>query len=224
MKLLLMDACGAAATLALVDTARTPTAFASRALAERAAASMLLPMVRAMLEEEKIALQDVDAITVIHGPGSFTGVRIGMSAAKGLSEGAGKPLIAISRLAVLASLCPSERVYAVLDAGRGEFYVGSYHGLECLREALLTHHELCTAITAAPGVVCVCETRVAEALHELTPCVVAQPTAADAFALAKMAFETRNFADAATLDANYLRRADAEMLEKQRAAQAAKAK
>jgi tRNA threonylcarbamoyladenosine biosynthesis protein TsaB len=139
MKLLLMDACGAAATLALADSARGPAVFAQSTLAERSAAAMLLPAVRDLLAEARVELKDLDAIAVVHGPGSFTGVRIGVSAAKGLSEGSGKPVIAISRLAVLASLCPSERVHPVLDAGRGEFYVGSYRGMECLREDLLTH-------------------------------------------------------------------------------------
>jgi tRNA threonylcarbamoyladenosine biosynthesis protein TsaB len=224
MKILFIDACGAAATLALADSAQTPAVFAEKTLAERSAAAGLLPAVRTLLAEEQWTLSDLDAIAVIHGPGSFTGVRIGVSAAKGLSDGAGKPVIAISRLAVLASLCPSERVRAVLDAGRGEFYVGSYRGMECLREGLLTHEELQASIAESPGIVCVCEQHVAETLHELAPCVVAEPVAADAFALACAAFAEKAFADVATLDANYLRRADAEMLEKQRAAQAAKAK
>jgi hypothetical protein len=61
-------------------------------------------------------------------------------------------------------------------------------------------------------------------LRALEPCIVAEPVAADAFALACAAYTAKDFADVATLDANYLRRADAEMLEKQRAASAAKAK
>jgi tRNA threonylcarbamoyladenosine biosynthesis protein TsaB len=224
MKLLLIDACGAAASLALADSVRGPAVFAQSVLAERAAAADLIPAVRALLAGAQLALSDLDAIAVVHGPGSFTGVRIGVSAAKGLSEGAGRPVIAISRLAVLASLCPSERVHPVLDAGRGEFYVGSYRGQERLREDLMMHEELCALICGAPGVVCVYEPRVAERLHALEPCIVAEPVAADAYPLACAAFTAKAFADVATLDANYLRRADAEMLEKQRAAMAAKAK
>ncbi len=101
---------------------------------------------------------------------SFTGVRIGVSAAKGLSEGAGRPVIAISRLAVLASLCPSERVHPVLDAGRGEFYVGQLqrHWRACGKD-LLTQEELqrgsCDQRRAS---VCVCEARVAERCAQLS--------------------------------------------------------
>jgi tRNA threonylcarbamoyladenosine biosynthesis protein TsaB len=177
-----------------------------------------------LLAEAKLALSDMDAIAVVHGPGSFTGVRIGVSAAKGLSEGAGKPLIAISRLAVLASLCRAERVHPVLDAGRGEFYVGTYRGVECLHEELLTMEGLCSLLAATPGLVCAFEPHVAERLRELSPCVVPEPVARDAYALACAAFTAGSFADAATLDGNYLRRADTEMLERQRAAAAAKAK
>jgi len=221
MKLLLIDTCSAAGTIALTDA----TGISARhTLAERSAAADLLPAIRTLLEDKQIVLNDLDAIVVVHGPGSFTGVRIGVSAAKGLSEGAGKPLIAISRLAVLASLCPSERVHPVLDAGRGEFYVGTYRGMECLREAMLTQGELQSLIAEAPGVICVCEPRMAEALHELSPCVVAEPVAADVYALGCAAFTAKAFSDVAALDGNYLRRADVEMLEKQRAALAAKAK
>jgi ribosomal-protein-alanine N-acetyltransferase len=62
---------------------------------------------------------------------------------------------------------------------------------------------------------------VADALVELNPKYVAEPVAARAFALAKAAYEAGEFAEAATLEANYLRRADAEMLAKQKAAQLA---
>ena len=221
MKLLLIDACGAAATLALGDSSRG--VFAGSMLAERSAAAALLPTIRTLLAEAEIMLSDLDAIAVVTGPGSFTGVRIGVSAAKGLSEGAGKPLIAISRLAVLAALSKEARVHAVLDAGRGEFYLGTYEGSRCVREAMVTQVEVLAAVADAPGAVCVCEARVAEALRELTPVRVTEPVAADAYALAAAAFAVKNFADVAALDGNYLRRADAEMLEKQKIALAAKA-
>jgi len=224
MKILLMDACGAGGTLALGDSLRTPPVFAGKTLTDRSAAALLVPAVRELLAESKMTLADMDAIAVVHGPGSFTGVRIGVSAAKGLSEGAGKPVIAIARLAVMACLSATERVHVVLDAGRGEFYLGCYKGMVCVREALVSRAELLAAIAESPGVVCVCEPKIAEALRELTPVMLPEPVAADAFALAARAFEAKSFADVETLDANYLRRADLEMLERQRAAQAAKAK
>jgi tRNA threonylcarbamoyladenosine biosynthesis protein TsaB len=228
MKMLLMDLCGVGGSLALADSGREPAVFAQSTLAPRSAAATLLPAVRTLLEEAKLSVGELDAITVVHGPGSFTGVRIGVSAAKGLSEGAEVPLIAISRLAVLASLCPGPagRVHAVLDAGRGEFYLGSYvhadNAWSCEREVLATRTELTAALADAPGMVCVCEAKVGDALAGFVPLAVAEPTAADAFALAATAFAAGKFAGAAALDANYLRRADAEMLVKQKAAMAAR--
>jgi tRNA threonylcarbamoyladenosine biosynthesis protein TsaB len=210
-----MDLCGAGGTLALAESERQSAVMAASALAPRSAAATLLPAVRQLLAGAGVELKQLAAIAIVHGPGSFTGVRIGVSAAKGLSEGAGVPVVAVSRLAVLASLCPGSG-YAVLDAGRGEFYVRSSDG----NEAMMTRAELAAALAETPGSLCACESRVAEALAEFNPALAAEPTAADAYALAAQRVEAADFADTAVLDANYLRRADAEMLEKQRAAMA----
>ena len=58
----------------------------------------LLPMGEDMLKNAELSLRDVDLLAVAHGPGSFTGIRIGMAAAKGLAWGAGKPLCSVSTL------------------------------------------------------------------------------------------------------------------------------
>ena len=219
MKMLLLDTCGAAGSLAFVCNGKVT---AERVLAERSAAATLQPALRGMLAEQGVKLAELDAIAVVTGPGSFTGVRIGVSAAKGLSVGAGLPVIAVSRLAVLAGMCDGERVHAVLDAGRGEFYVGSFAQGVCGHEELMRREELMELVAAEPGAVCVCEAKVAEALKELNSMMAAEPKAADALALAMRAWERKQFADVVMLDANYLRRAEMEMLEKQRQAAARK--
>ncbi len=73
-------------------------------------------------------LHAVDAIAVNRGPGSFTGVRIGISTAKGLAAAADKPLVGVSGLAALAwQLAPTERlICAMLDARRREVYCAHY--------------------------------------------------------------------------------------------------
>lgn len=62
----------------------------------------LLPMVESMLKSADVALADVDAIAITSGPGSFTGLRIGIASVKGMAMGAGKPCIEVSTLEAIA--------------------------------------------------------------------------------------------------------------------------
>lgn len=62
----------------------------------------LLPMVKSMLDGAKITLSEVDRIAVTTGPGSFTGLRIGISCVKGMCYGAGKPCVPVSTLEAIA--------------------------------------------------------------------------------------------------------------------------
>lgn len=62
----------------------------------------LMPMIQQLLQELQLTMQDLDSVAVTQGPGSFTGLRIGMATAKGLVQGAGKKLIAVPTLECLA--------------------------------------------------------------------------------------------------------------------------
>src|SRR5690242_16083764 len=173
MRFLLMDTCGSEGSIALADTDRPVPIVASETLPGRTASERLVSAVRRVMESCGWRLRDLNAIVIVHGPGSFTGVRVGLSAAKGLSEAAGVPLIAVSRLALLAAKGGEGVVHAVMDAGRGEFYLGKYRAGECLQEALLTAEEVLAS--AADGTVVVCEPKVAEALAILKPQIVPEP-------------------------------------------------
>lgn len=214
MRYLMMDTCGSEGSVALADT-EAGGVVAGQTLPGRSASERLLPVVREMLGAARWKLAELGAIVVVHGPGSFTGVRVGLSAAKGLSEAGGVPLIAISRLAVLAGLSESEggEVCAVLDAGRGEFYCGVYAAGRCVREALASMDEVEQAARGAVAVV-VCEAKVAEALRALRPMLVREPVAGDALEIATARAGAGEFDDAALIDANYLRRTDAEIFAK----------
>ena len=72
----------------------------------------LLPMAEAVLERAGLSVRDLDAVAVAHGPGSFTGIRIGVSTAKGLCWGGEKPAVGVSTLEAMA--------WNAVDAGAGE--------------------------------------------------------------------------------------------------------
>jgi tRNA threonylcarbamoyladenosine biosynthesis protein TsaB len=233
MNILIVDTCGATGSVALAESAQV---LASATLPGRTASERLVPAIRELAARAGLSLSSLGAIAVVHGPGSFTGVRVGLSAAKGLCHALGVPLVAISRLAVLARLVQSGLphssqshrdewgpIHALLDAGRGEFYLGVYRDGLCLREALLTRDRLLSALSLEPApIVVACESAVAESLAgDATLRLLHEPTAADALPLAIRRIQEQQFDDIATLDANYLRRTDAEIFAKPAAARVA---
>jgi len=90
----------------------------------------LMSMIHRILEECRCEPADVGGIAVTRGPGTFTGLRIGISTVKGLAEATGTPVVGVSSLAALAFPfalhdCP---VVAMIDARRGEIYYTQYRG------------------------------------------------------------------------------------------------
>lgn len=90
----------------------------------------LMVMVDEVLREAGIGLEDVDGIAVSTGPGSFTGLRIGLATAKGLALGSGKPLVGIPTLDALAynSVMFEGFICPLLDARKDEVYTALYRG------------------------------------------------------------------------------------------------
>lgn len=84
----------------------------------------LLPMAESLLQNCGVSLDEVDALAVAHGPGSFTGVRIGVATVKGLALGADKPCIGVSTLAAMAcgARALGGRLCCVMDARAGQVY------------------------------------------------------------------------------------------------------
>jgi tRNA threonylcarbamoyladenosine biosynthesis protein TsaB len=89
--------------------------------------AQLVPQIAALLTKHGFGKHDIGAFAVASGPGSFTGLRIGLSAIKALAEILQKPIASVSLLeAVAVSLGLQGNILAFLDAGRGEVYCGDY--------------------------------------------------------------------------------------------------
>jgi tRNA threonylcarbamoyladenosine biosynthesis protein TsaB len=93
----------------------------------RSHAKTLLPFVHELLSLQQIAVSDLDFIACSKGPGSFTGLRIGLGVAQGLAFGAGKPMVGVSSLESMAQAASrlhpqAELVISLLDARMGELY------------------------------------------------------------------------------------------------------
>ncbi|MBT9329428.1 tRNA (adenosine(37)-N6)-threonylcarbamoyltransferase complex dimerization subunit type 1 TsaB [Paracidobacterium acidisoli] len=205
--LLAIDTCGTTGTLALGRLAETDLKILGSAeLPAKQNSSELIPQLRHMLAAGGASLAEVTAIVVVSGPGSFTGGRIGISTAKGLAAALDKPIVAVSRLAVLAAKAGTRS--AVLDAGRGEFYRGEYSD-GTASEMLLTAEQAVERAAMYGDPPAVCEPSVYAAFPRAV--MVSSPAAADALHFALPRILAVNYDDADMLDANYLRRSDAEL-------------
>jgi tRNA threonylcarbamoyladenosine biosynthesis protein TsaB len=100
-------------------------------LTDKSSSSMLTSLIKASVEHAGYTLSDLDAIAVAKGPGSYTGLRVGVSAAKGLCYGLDKPLIAINTLQAMAlQVAPFFKDYwlcPMIDARRMEVYAAIFN-------------------------------------------------------------------------------------------------
>jgi tRNA threonylcarbamoyladenosine biosynthesis protein TsaB len=123
----------------------------------------LLSLIESLLAEKHIGLSQVDAIAVSSGPGSFTGLRIGFSAAKGLCFSTAKSLVVVPTFQALAhsafqSTASAKNILVALDAKKGDFYAGLFRPgasgpLPVGETILLAEQALSSRIPATPGTV-----------------------------------------------------------------------
>ena len=89
--------------------------------------AQLIPQISALLVKQSLSKHQIDGFAVVSGPGSFTGLRVGLAAIKASAEILQKPIAAVSLLEVVSRAAGTRgRMIAVLDAGRDDVYVGAY--------------------------------------------------------------------------------------------------
>lgn len=178
-------------------------------------AHLLFGQLKALLERASLTIADIDCFAAGSGPGSFTGVRVALSAAKGLAEAGGKPIVAVSNLKALAWHGSAPLRAALLDARRGEIYGGLYsadlepQGEECVMKfpdwiATLPREDMeLVATDFAPFTA---------SAPPAIPVIEAPRSLATAIARIALGEYRRGRAvDPASVDANYVRRSDAEL-------------
>jgi tRNA threonylcarbamoyladenosine biosynthesis protein TsaB len=222
MILLAIDTSGRQGGIALaraVEREEDIELIESTALAGGSFSAQLIPQIAQMLSRNSFAKHDIAAIAVAAGPGSFTGLRIGLAAVKALAEVLQKPIAAVSLLQVCAMMSAAQgKVMAALDAGRGDVYVGEYripsmnggvgHEYMLNRSEFLAQAKGWTVVSPDAGLI---EASAAAGLP-----LVALPTisAADVARVGWVKLRRGETIAPEQLEANYIRRTDAEMLDR----------
>src|SRR5579872_2478679 len=117
MRILAIDTALAACSAAVLDTEQAVISAHESLAMTRGHAEALMPLVARVLDRAKCDFSEIDRIAVTTGPGSFTGLRVGISAARGLALAAGKPAVGLSTLAAYAAPVVAESgPYPVLTA------------------------------------------------------------------------------------------------------------
>jgi tRNA threonylcarbamoyladenosine biosynthesis protein TsaB len=181
--------------------------------------SQLVPQIAEMLVEHRFSKNDIGAFVAVTGPGSFTGLRVGLAAVKALAEVLGKPIAPVSLLEALASAGHTEgRIISVIDAGRNAVYVGEYDvdgaGIQTINERLLSHGELFES--AIDGTIVTPDKTIAElSLAKGLRVVEVARGLMDAIArLGWVKIVTGGTISPEALEANYLQRSDTEIFTK----------
>lgn len=210
MKILALDTTGDIGSVALVIDNRVVEEVVM--VSSDGMAHILFGEIEALLARHNIAIDQIDLFAAASGPGSFTGVRVGLAAAKGLAEATGKKVAAVSNLQALAWFGTRKLRATVIDARRGEIFGAVYDAdLEIVSEEVVMKLE--TWLSNLPK----------GDLEFITLCLpldvsapVTEAPRALAGAIGRIAAGKVHLArDPAAIDANYVRRSDAELMWKE---------
>ena len=179
----------------------------------------LIPAIGDLLGNAGLSKSQIDGFVVVDGPGSFTGLRVGLSTVKALCEILQKPLTVVSMLEALVVTYgkEGEDANAVLNAGRGEVYVGEYHvgahGASLVEQSILKLESFVRDAQSIRSRILTTFSKLTEALAATSAtATLVEPLHADAIArIGLHKLLAGDTADPAALDANYIRRSDAEL-------------
>jgi tRNA threonylcarbamoyladenosine biosynthesis protein TsaB len=177
---------------------------------------VLYDQIRRLLDRHCLGVQDLDCFAAANGPGSFTGVRVGLAAVQGLAEATGKRVAPVSNLQALAYFGSADLRATVLDARRGEVY-GAVYDRDLNPRASEVVMKFQDWIKTLPsGDIELISTN-PEPFAPFAPPGIPIVTAPRALASAIAQIAWRRFTagetlDPANVDANYVRRSDAELL------------
>lgn len=182
--------------------------------------AQLIPQLAAMLGQHGLSKRDIDGFTVTSGPGSFTGLRVGLAATKALAEILRKPIVAVSLLEAVARAAEildlaGNQMIAALDAGRGEVYVGRLRiedgRMSYIDDELTTPTQILSA--ASGEQVVTPDKKLAELFSNsnLKTTLVRRPGADSIARLGYEKIQAGNTVAPEILDAFYIRRSDAEV-------------
>jgi tRNA threonylcarbamoyladenosine biosynthesis protein TsaB len=181
----------------------------------------LVPQIAALLEKHNLSKADIGGFAVVTGPGSFTGLRIGLAVVKALADVLAKPIAAVSMLETVASESDSlGKVVAALDGGRNEVFLGEFEvsgsGVRLIRERLLTRGEWLASPVEA--IIVTPDPALAEAaLAKGLPMRIVDRPRSDVIArLGWKKIAAGEMVSAEALEANYIGRSEAELFVKSR--------
>ena len=206
--------------------------------------AQLIPQISVLLEKHALRKTDIDAFIVVSGPGSFTGLRVGLAAIKGLAEILQRPIVPVSLLEVLAPhsrmiaafhdaspAVPILRYAVALDAGRGDAYVGQYEissssedaSPKPLGESLLPFDNLAALLESGAArwistpdqvIFDALGDRVSESRRACVRRSLRRPAGAEVAAVGWQKLTAGEIVSPEQLEANYLRRSHAEIFSK----------
>jgi tRNA threonylcarbamoyladenosine biosynthesis protein TsaB len=161
-------------------------------------AHVMFPEIERLLARHNLKITDVEGFAAAAGPGSFTGVRVGLTAAKGLAEATGRKVVAVSNLQAIASFGTRALRAPVIDARRGDIF-GTVYDAELGLVAPEVVMKLDDWLRTLPA-----GTEVIEDAPKLLAGAIAR--------IAARRFQAGLAQDPAEIDANYVRRSDAELM------------